>query len=363
MTRQELENLRTQIDKLDRDVLELLNRRMALSEEIGRLKTSQGQEVVDSDREEKILRHLISLNAGPLPDKTLRAVYREIFSGSRALQRPLTVAFLGPAGTYCYEAALEKFGGSASLIPCSTVGEVFEEVGRGGVTFGVVPAENSIEGSVRETLDFLMTSGTGVCGEISVRISHALMNLTGRTEDIRTVVSHPQALAQCRRWLTGRFQETPLQESSSTAHAAQKAAEDIGVAAIANERLAERLGLQVIRRGIQDKAENITRFLVLGDLKPARTGNDKTAIVFWTEDRPGSLYRLLEKFAEYDINLTRIESRPDSGAMPWKYAFFVDLEGHRDDPKVAECLKELSSRCALIKVLGSFAINSGPPPA
>jgi len=360
LNKHDFENVRGQIDRVDREILELLNRRMALSEEIGRLKATQGHEVVDSDREEAILRDLISLNPGPLPEKTLRAVYREIFSGSRALQMPLTVAFLGPAGTYCHEAAAAKFGDSASFIPCSTVAEVFEEVNRGGVTFGVVPGENSIEGSVRETLDMLMTSPTGICGEISLRISHALMNRSGRTEDIRTIISHPQALAQCRQWLKGRFPGALLQESSSTAHAAEKAVEDAAVAAIANESLAKRFGLQAIRRGIQDKEENITRFLILGDLRPMRTGNDKTAIVFWAEDRPGSLYSLLEKFARYEINLTRIESRPDKGAMPWKYAFLVDLEGHRDDPKIAECLKELSSRSVMVKVLGSFPICSEP---
>jgi len=360
MNKHDLENLRGEIDRIDREVLELLNRRMALSGEIGSLKAAQGDEVLDSDREEAILRSLCSLNSGPLSEKTLRAVYREIFSGSRALQMPLTVAFLGPAGTYCHEAAVEKFGHAASFIPCSTVAEVFEEVNRGGVTFGVVPGENSIEGSVRETLDLLMTSPMGICGEISLRISHALMNRSGRTEDIRAIVSHPQALAQCRQWIQGRFPGVVLQESPSTAHAAEKAVEDTGVAAIANERLAERLGLQVIRKGIQDKVENITRFLVLGNLKPMPTGNDKTAIVFWTEDRPGSLYSLLEKFARYDINLTRIESRPDKGALPWKYAFLVDLEGHRDDPKIAECLKELSGRNAMVKVLGSFPISSEP---
>ncbi|MBI4963737.1 MAG: prephenate dehydratase [Desulfomonile tiedjei] len=360
MSIHDLENLRAQIDQLDREVLELLNRRMALSEAIGRLKAAQGQEVVDSDREEAILRDLVSLNSGLLPEKTLRAIYREIFSGSRALQMPLTVAFLGPAGTYCYDAAVEKFGHSASFIPCATVAEVFAEVNRGGVSFGVVPGENSIEGSVRETLDLLMTSSAGVCGEICLRISHALMNRSGLTEDIRAIVSHPQALAQCRQWLKGRFPGALLQESSSTAHAAEKAVEDGGVAAIANESLAARLGLKVIRRGIQDKVENITRFLILGDLKPMRTGNDKTSIVCWTEDRPGSLYRLLEKFAKYEVNLTRIESRPDRGAMPWKYAFLVDLEGHLDDPKIAECLQELSNRSALVKVLGSFPICSEP---
>jgi len=354
MSKPDLEDLRKRIDRIDQRILELLNERMVASTEIGGIKASQNQDVVDLGREESILQRLISLNSGPLPEKTLRAVYREIFSGSRALQFPVTVAFLGPLGTYSHEAALERFGESASYLPCHTVTDVFQELSQGAVTFGVVPVENTIEGSVRETLDLLMNSSVGVCGEIPLRITHALMNRTGRPEDIRTIASQPQALAQCRQWLMGRFPGIPLLETASTAQAAQKCSEDSSVAAIGNERLASILGLQVIRKGIQDKASNITRFLLLGDLRPAATGKDRTAIIFWTEDRPGALYRILEKFARHGINLSRIESRPDRGDMPWKYAFFVDLEGHRDDPTVQLCINELSGRETVAKILGSF---------
>jgi len=362
MTDRTIQELRDDIDRMDREIVELLNRRMTVSRRIGALKAADSRDIVDTMREEEILRRLAEWNPGPLPEKTLRAVYREIFSGSRALQFPLTIAFLGPSGTYTHEAALERFGRSASFLPCGTVSEVFEEVGQGGVGFGVVPVENSIEGSVRETLDLLMTSPVNVCGEITLRIRHALVNRSGKIEDITVIVSHPQALAQCRGWLSGRLPGIPLQETSSTASAVDRAVDDPGMAAIGNEKVAARKGLQVIRRGIQDKAENITRFFVLGDPKPLPTGHDRTAMVFWTQDRPGALFSILEKFAKHGINLSRIQSRPDRSDMAWKYAFFVDLEGHRDDPSVAACLKELTGRHIKVKILGSFPIHEEPSP-
>jgi chorismate mutase / prephenate dehydratase len=354
MSERTIEDLRKVIDHADRQILQLINERMTVAQQIGRLKAAEGHDIVDMRREEEILRRLASWNPGPLPEKTLRAIYREIFSGSRMLQTPVKVSFLGPPGTYCHEAALERFGHSASFLPCSTVAEIFEEVSCGGGSFGVVPVENSIEGSVRETLDTLMVSPVGVCGEIALRIRHVLMNCTGKIEDIHAVASHPQALAQCRQWLSSRFPGLPQLECSSTAAAAEKALDDLGIAVIGSEGLAKRLGLRVIKAGIQDRAENITRFYVLGNVKPAATGRDKTSLVFWTEDRPGSLFTILEKFARYGINLSRIESRPDRGGMPWKYAFFVDLEGHRDDRALTECLQDLSGRDTLVKILGSF---------
>lgn len=361
MSKHTLEELRARIDELDRDFVKLLNRRMTLSLEIGHFKSAAARNVVDRERESEILRRLASENPGPLSEQALSSVFREIFSGSRALQSPVTIAFLGPAGTYTHEAAIEMFGHSASFLPCVTVRDVFEEVVHGGVTYAVAPIENSIEGSVRETLDLLMTSSIGVCREVSLRVSHALMNLTGRIEDIRQVISHPQALAQCRRWLANKLPGIPLRETSSTAKAAEQAMENEGTAAIASERLCIRLGLQIIRRGIQDSPENITRFFALGRAKPVPTGNDKTSIVFWTENKPGALHRILTEFAEHGINLSRIESRPDRGAVPWKYAFFVDLEGHRDDVEVATCLKEIADKRTMVKVLGSFP--SRPLPA
>jgi chorismate mutase/prephenate dehydratase len=360
MSKSRIEELRLEIDEIDREILRLLNRRMTSVYEIGKIKGELNQDVIDPPREDRVLSKLRGLNRGPLLDKTLKAIYREIFSGSRALQYPLTIAFFGPIGTFTHEAAIERFGNSAAFLPCATIPQVFEQVAQEAVSFGVVPVENSIEGSIRETLDLLMSSTVGVCGEISIRITHALLNITGKIEDVRQVMSHPQALAQCRQWLNHTLPGIPVVEASTTVKAAENAASDKSVAAIGSERLAVMLGLQAIARGIQNRTENITRFLVLGRLKPGPTGHDRTSVVFWTEDKPGALFRLLEKFSQHNINLSRIESRPDRGGMPWKYAFFVDLEGHRDDPKIAECLEELSSRDTLVKVLGSFPIHSLP---
>ena len=358
MTDDKLENLRAKIDELDLQILDLLNRRMTHSVAIGRLKASGNQNALDSVREEEILRRLKEHSAGPILDQTLEAVYREIFSGSRALQAPLTIAYLGPPGTHTHNVALKRFGNSHSFLPCSTVREIFDEIGRTVADFGVVPVENSIEGSVRETLDALMSSEIGVCGEIIQHIRHALVSLSGRMEDIRTVVSHPQALAQCRQWLNRRLPGVALQETSSTAKAAEIALKNRETAAVAGETIAEKLGLRVVSRDIQDIPENITRFLVLGREKPAVTGFDRTSIVFRTEDKPGALFKILEIFARHEINLSRIESRPDRGGIPWKYAFFVDLAGHRDEPRVAACLKEIDNLRTMVKVLGSYPVDS-----
>ncbi|HTY23954.1 MAG TPA: prephenate dehydratase [Desulfomonilaceae bacterium] len=358
MVDEKLDDLRSKIDDLDLRILDLLNQRMTLSLEIGSLKAAEKQNAVDRVREEEIIRRLAEHNAGPILHETLVAVYQEIFSGSRALQTSLTIAYLGPPGTHTHEAALKRFGNSHLFSSCSSVKEVFDEVDRATADFGVVPVENSIEGSVRETLDSLMTSRIGICGEISLRIRHALMNLSGKTEDIRLVVSHPQALAQCRQWLNRRLPEIPVQETSSTAKAAEMTLRDSGTAAVANESVAKRLGLHIISGDIQDMPENFTRFLVLGALKSAATGRDRTSIVFWTEDRPGALFNILEAFARHNINLSRIESRPDRGTVPWKYAFFVDLEGHQDEPRVATCLKEIEGLRTMVKILGSFPVQA-----
>jgi len=358
MTDDKLENLRAKVDELDLQILDLLNRRMSLSLAIGRLKAAENQNALDVVREEEILRRLKAHSAGPILEETLEAVYREILSGSRALQLPLTIAYLGPPGTHTHDAALKRFGNSHSFLPCSSVREVFEELGRTAADFGVVPVENSIEGSVRETLDSLMSSEIGICGEIVLHIRHALMSLTGRIEDVRTVVSHPQALAQCRQWLNRRLPGIALQETSSTAKAAEIALQNPETAAVAAETLAKKLGLNVISRDIQDVPENITRFLVLGREKPVATGFDRTSLVFWTEDTPGALFKILKMFARHEINLSRIESRPDRGGIPWKYAFFVDLAGHRDEPRVASCLKEIDNLRTMVKILGSYPIDS-----
>jgi chorismate mutase / prephenate dehydratase len=360
MGKTDLDELRIDIDSIDKDILRLLNNRMNLAQQVGKIKQANNQDVFDSSREDEVLNKLSDLNIGPLLNATLRAVYREIFSGSRALQSHQRIAFLGPIGTYSYEAATRYFGKSGQLIPCASITEIFEEMEQNFATSAVVPVENSIEGSVRETLDMLMLSSLEICAEVSLRISHALMNVSGKIEDIKQVMSHPQALAQCRQWLNRNIPGIPLSETSSTAKAAKNAIGDPNIAAIGNERFGVELGLSVIRRAIQDKSENITRFYVLGRQRPPRSRQNRTSIVFWTEDKPGALYTVLEKFSKHKINLSRIESRPDRGLTAWKYAFFVDLEGYRDDPDVAGCLKEVTEAVTNVKVLGSFPVEELP---
>ncbi len=358
MTDEKLEDLRAKIDGLDLQILDLLNNRMNLSVSIGLLKAAENQDAIDFVREEEILRRLEAHNSGPMRQETLKAIYREIFSGSRALQSPLRIAYLGPPGTHTHNAVLKKFGNSHSLLACSNVREIFEEVSRAEADFGVVPVENSVEGSVRETLDALIVSGVRICGEIVLPIRHALLNLSGRMETIQTVASHPQALAQCRQWLNQHLPSIRTLETSSTAKAAEKALENPETAAVANEAIAQTTALKVIKRHIQDVQDSVTRFLVLGRMKPAITGDDRTSIIFWTKNKPGALFNILEAFAGREINLCRIESRPVRGSVPWEYAFFVDLEGHRDDPNVSACLKEIEERGTEVKILGSYPVQS-----
>ncbi len=352
--------LRSEIDATDKRIIDALNERMRLAHKIGRCKAQLSREVLDEAREKEVITKLRRINEGPLLNDALTAIYREIFSGSRALQSPQRVAFLGPKGTYSYEAVIERFGHSVQLAPCSSISDIFEEMKQDTQTLGVAPIENSIEGSVRETLDQLMISDTLIVGEIALRIAHALMSVSGRVDDIEMVMSHPQALAQCRARLQRLLPGIPLVETSSTAKASEEALANPDVAAIGSERYGTTLGLRMVRRGVQDLEGNITRFVQLGRFVPAPTGADKTSIVFWTENKPGALFHALEKFAENKINLSRIESRPDRGAMAWKYAFFVDLEGHREDSAVAGCLEEISDSVTKLKLLGSYPAQESP---
>jgi chorismate mutase/prephenate dehydratase len=356
MNDDKLSLLRMNIDELDLQLLSLLNKRMSVSQEIGDIKKREKRETLDACREEAVLNHLINKNNGPLLNTTLKAIYREIFSGSRSLQRPIKVAYLGPAGTFSHHAATVKFGDSSDLVACNSIEDVFLLVSQDAVTYGIVPIENSIEGSVRETMDSLMNSSAQICGEFMIKISHDLMSKTGKPDTISRITSHPQALAQCRKTLAGFFPGIPQIESESTAVAGRKALDDPTIAVIGSESLGKMLGLIPIRKNVQDRADNFTRFFMLSSLDAPKTGNDKTSIVFWTDDRPGALYSILKEFAEGNINLTRIESRPDKGALLWKYAFFLDFEGHRQDENIERCLEVVSKKTAMLKVLGSYPL-------
>jgi chorismate mutase/prephenate dehydratase len=300
-----------------------------------------------------IYERLTARNPGPFPAEGIRRVFREIISASLSLEQPMKVAFLGPQGTFTHAAAMKQFGFSAQLVPQKSIPAVFDEVQRGRAHYGVVPVENSTEGAVSHTLDMFMESEQKVNAEILLEISHYLLSRTGRFEDIRKVVSHPQPLAQCRKWLEENLPDVPLIDVGSTALAAQTAAEDETAAAIASEMAASLYGLQIVKERIEDNPNNYTRFLVIGSKTPARSGRDKTSVMFNVKDEPGILYRMLEPFSKRGINLSKIESRPMK-KKAWEYIFFLDMEGHIEEDNVRAAVDELKEYCQFIKVLGSY---------
>ena len=348
-----IEALRQQIDATDEKLLALLNDRARIVPEIGRLKRASRGELHAPLRELEIYDRLARLNPGPFPNDALRAVFREILSGSLALEGPLKVAYLGPKATFTHLACMRQFGFSASYVPVGGIKEVFSEVERNRAQYGVVPIENSTEGVVNHTLDMFMDSPLKIVGEILQEVSHHLMNRSGKIDDVKRLVSHPHAIAQCRNFIENQLPRIPVTEVSSTARAAEHAAEDPAVAAIASEVAAQLYGLSIIKHRIEDNINNYTRFLVIAERGLGLTGRDKTSIMFSVRDRVGALYDILKPFAAHAINLTKIESRP-SRKKAWEYVFFVDMEGHQEDAPVRGALEQLRADCAFLKVLGSY---------
>ncbi|MBM4273493.1 MAG: prephenate dehydratase [Deltaproteobacteria bacterium] len=349
----EKEQIRQQIDALDRELLELLNRRMTLAREIGRIKKGEGEGTLDFQREEEVLAHLMHLNPGPLTPAALRNIFREVISAAREIQAPLGVAFLGPEATFSHLAALKKFGRATRFGPLATIQEVFTEVEKGKYHYGVVPIENSTEGVVNVTLDLFAETSLKISGEIFLEISHDLLSKSGQRQDIEVIYTHPQAYGQCRRWLATRMAEVPIIEVGSTGMAAQKAAKNPNAASIASAFAAPLYDLRVVERRIEDNPGNVTHFFVIGSHTPGPTGHDKTSIIFAVDNVPGALYHTLRPLAERGINMTRIVSRPARNEA-WRYLFFVDLDGHREDPQVRPALEEIESISAHFKLLGSF---------
>ena len=349
----DLDRLREEIDALDDDILSLLNRRAEVAKQVGEFKAAHAQTYYVPGRERAIFERLTAKNPGPFPNDAVRKVFREIISASLSLEQPLKVAFLGPKATFTHVAAMQQFGLSAQLVSQKGITQVFEEVARGRAEFGVVPVENSNEGVVSHTLDMFMESDLKINAEILLGISHDLLSLSGSMADVQRVCSHPQALAQCRKWLEENLPDIPLVDVASTALAAQMASEDASVAAIASEAAGNLYGLQVAKRKIEDNPNNFTRFLVVGKEMPSPTGCDKTSIMFSVKDEPGILYRMLEPFSSRKINLSKIESRPMK-RKAWEYIFFLDMEGHIEEEPIADALVELKQYCQFIKVLGSF---------
>jgi chorismate mutase/prephenate dehydratase len=345
--------LRKKIDQVDENLIELLNERATLAQKIGRTKSLDKQDVFVPSREKEIFQRISHLNRGPLPERSVHSIYREILSASRSLEAPLNVAYFGPEATFTHMAARERFGSSTTYIPMAGIADVFQEVRQDRVDYGVVPIENSTEGVVTHTLDMLVEADVKICAEIFLDVHHYLLSRSGKTEDIRRIVSHPQALAQCRRWLTTNIPNVPVNEAPSTAQAAQMAAADPSLAAVASSLAKELYGLETVETNIEDQTNNITRFLVIGGQTPTLSGSDKTSIVFSVKDEVGVLHRMLDPFARNRINLTKIESRPLKH-KPWEYLFFLDLQGHIQDPRIQRAIKKLEKSCLFIKVLGSY---------
>jgi chorismate mutase/prephenate dehydratase len=350
-----LDEWRARIDEIDRQLLRLLNQRAELSLEIGRAKRQASEPVLVPEREQEILDELTRLNAGPLTAGAIRAIWSEILSASRSLQRPFRVAYLGPQGTYTHLAAVRQFGASAEFVPARTIPDVFDEVERGRADVGVVPIENSSEGVVNHTLDGLIDSELLICGEASLEIHHNLLSRAADLADVKRVFSHPQALAQCRGWLAQHLPDAQVVEMASTSAAAEQAALDASTAAIAGELAGELYRVPALRERIEDYANNVTRFLAIGRRPVGRTGRDKTSILFSIRDEVGTLHRILEPFASARLSLTKIESRP-TRRRPWEYVFFVDFQGHRDDPVTQGVLAAVRERCLFLKVLGSYPV-------
>jgi chorismate mutase / prephenate dehydratase len=355
-----LRNLRQQIDKLDVQLLKLINERANLAGEIGKFKNEQGDEVFSPAREEEVLQNVLQLNEkskGPLTNECIRAIFRELMSGSRALQKVLKVAYLGPEHSFSHLAAVERFGQSVDLRPVAAISTVFEEIHRGHADFGVVPLENSTDGRVADTLEmFQQLPHLVISAEVRLEIHHNLLASAG-TEfpDIRRVYSKTQALSQCRQWLSKHVPQAQMVEVASTSTAADLASKEPGAAAVASRQAAVRYNLRILAAAIEDSPYNETRFAVIGNQKCGRTGHDKTALMFRVLHNPGSLANVLDVFKQNKVNLTWIESFPARTPKP-EYLFFVDFEGHRDEAKVARTLKALEEHCQELTVLGSFPI-------
>jgi len=350
-----LDAIRMRIDDVDEKLLALINKRAGFAAEVAEIKKKNGagQSFYRPERETEILRRVIDSNPGPLSDEALVRIYRELMSACLALQQSLSIAYLGPEGTFTHAAVLKHFGHSVMSSAMSGIDQVFRKVESGVSQYGVVPIENSTEGVVNQTLDMLMTSSLKICGEIELRIHQHLLSNLDSVEQIERIYSHEQSLAQCRAWLSKNLSKAEQIAISSNAEAAKRASEDKQSAAIAGEVAAELYNLRFMEKNIEDKPDNTTRFLVLGKEDSPVTGDDKTSLLFSMPSKPGSLLKILACFADNNVNLNRIESRP-SPQVIWEYIFIVDIDGHTQDPAVSKAIERLHKEAAMVKILGSY---------
>jgi len=352
-----LDDIRRSIDDVDAQIQELLSRRARYAQLVGISKTASGKAVdfYRPEREADVLRKALARNKGPLRDEEIARLFREIMSACLAQQEPLKVAFLGPEGTFTQAAVLKHFGSSVRALPLAAIDEVFHEVEGGVADFGVVPIENSSEGTVNHTLDMFLSSSLKICGEVELRIHHCLMGRMSRIADVKRVCAHSQALAQCRGWLDIELPDVERVAVPSNAEGARRARDERGSAAIASRAAADIYALTVLANEIEDRPDNTTRFLVVGRKLFSASGCDRTTLLVSAQgtDDAGALFRLLQPLSEHRVNMTRIESRP-SHKRKWDYVFFIDIEGHVSDPPVAKALASLQERASLFKVLGSY---------
>lgn len=347
---------RHEIDRIDGKIIGLLNKRAKETLEVRKIKKATKKGVFTPHREKEVYNKVLAKSKGPLSVKSIKAIYREIMSGSLALDKPLKIAYLGPEATFTHIAALRKFGESLDYIECRSITDVFTEVERGRADYGVVPIENSTEGAVNHTLDMFIDSGLKICSEAYLSIVHSLLSKHKKMSLIKKVHSHQQVLAQCRIWLEKNLPNARLVPHATTIDAAMFAARGKGNGAIASEVAAKKYELNILAHSIEDSPHNVTRFLIIGKQEAEPTKNDKTSIMFSIKDRVGALHDMLVPFKKNGINLMKIESRP-SRREAWEYYFFVDLEGHYKDKKAEKALSELEKKCAYFKVLGSYPVG------
>ncbi|MCC2954543.1 prephenate dehydratase [Massilia sp. IC2-477] len=345
--------LREQIDAIDAQILDLLSRRGQIAQQVGHVKAETNAPVFRPEREAQVLRGVAERNPGPLKDRDVQTIFREIMSSCRALEKRVTVAYLGPSGTFSEQAVYQQFGTAIETLPCVSIDEVFRATEAGTADFGVVPVENSSEGAINRTLDLMLATTTVISGEISIPVHHSLMTKTGSMDGVTVVCAHSQALAQCQVWLNLHHPGIERRAVASNAEAAIMASQDPTVAAIASEMAGEQYQLGVVQAHIQDDPHNRTRFAVIGSLETGPSGRDHTSIVLAVPNKAGAVYNLLAPLAKHGVSMTRFESRP-ARIGTWEYYFYVDIEGHVRDAAVARALDELKDNAAFFKVLGSY---------
>ena len=350
-----LGEIRKRIDDVDKKLIRLISERANLATEIAGIK-NQGKGVVKyyrPEREAQILRRIIMENTGPLPDKVIAGLFRELISACLALEKKLIIAYLGPEGTFTHDAATKHFGLSVERVPLLSIEQIFQQVESGICDYGVVPVENSIEGVVNQTLDMLFDSNLNISGEVELRINQYLMSRTKVKKNITRIYSHQQSFAQCRKWLDINMPGIERIPVNSNAEAARLASKDSKLSAIGGKANADIYKLKILHRNIEDESDNQTRFLIISSEDVAPSGEDKTSLLFSMPSKPGALLKMLKCFADNKINMTRIESRPSRKGL-WEYVFFVDIEGHMQNPRVAKSVAQLESEASMLKILGSY---------